>query len=389
MKKHGLGLVVVAGAVLLAAAMVPGMDAKAQQSAATDQVQANEVVLPVTVRDKKGALVTSLKPTDVSLTEDGRAQKIKSFTIQSDQPYLVGLLVQTSRGMDSSRSELRTAADKFVDQMLTGTGAKPNQAFLIHFDREVELLADFTTKPGDIHQELDTLGPTHAANRDRSQGPETSDTEQEEGGERGQHNGASGSRGGTDLYDAIYLAADELMKSKTGRKSLIVFSDGVDRGSKENLTDAIDAADHANLSIYTIYIKGEEERQSNGFPGQGGGRHGGGWPGGGGGYPGGGGGYPGGGRHGGGSGESKPAIDGKKIMEQLANKTGGHYFEVKKKENLNDVYAQIAEELKGQYLLTFTPDKPDPDGGYHKIIVKTNDDNLKVQTREGYYAVVK
>src|SRR5208283_2027483 len=102
--------------------------------------------------------------------------------------------------------------------------------------------------------------------------------------------------GGTQLYDAIFLAADELMKPKDGRKALVVFSDGEDRGSKENLNDAIDAADHANLAVYTVYFKGEQERQTGeGFPG-GGGRRGGGWPGGAGGnYPGGGGGYPGGG----------------------------------------------------------------------------------------------
>ena len=145
------------------------------------------------------------------------------------------------------------------------------------------------------------------------------------------------------------------------------------------------------LPIYTIYFKGEEERQNSGFSPGNSGHHGGGYPGGGGGYPGGGGGYPGGGGHhgGGGGGEPKPAIDGKKIMEQLANRTGGHYFEAKKKDNLNDIYSQISEELRSQYLLTYTPDKPDPDGGYHKIILKTADDNLKVFTREGYFAATK
>jgi VWFA-related protein len=381
-----------------------------QTGSLTLHVQVNEVVLPVTVRDKKGALMNSLKKSDFTLTEDGRPQTIKSFTQQSNLPFLVGLLLDTSRSMESARNDVRSAAGKFVDQMIPGTPAPgagsgagsgaesgvspvpPNQAFLLHFDREVELLVDFTSKPGEIHKELDDLGPTRSASRTQSQGPETSDSDQENGGSsRTSH--TNGSRGGTALYDAIYLAADDVMKSQSGRKALIVFSDGVDRGSKESLNDAIDAADHANLSIYTIYFKGEEERQNNGFPSNGGGHHGGGYPGGGGGgggYPGGGGGgYPGGGGHHGGSGEPKPSVDGKKIMEQLANRTGGHYFEAKKKDNLNDIYAQIGEELRSQYLLTYTPDKPDPDGGYHKIILKTNDDNLKVFTREGYFAPTK
>jgi VWFA-related protein len=363
-----------------------------QTGTTTLHVQVQEVVLPVTVRDKKGVLLTTLKKSDFTLTEDGRPQTIKSFTQQSNLPFLVGLLVDTSRSMDNARNDVRTAAGKFVDQMIPGTPpagtSVTNQAFLLHFDREVELLADFTSKPGDIHKELDDLGPTRAA-RNQSQGPETSDSDDNNGNSG--HSRTTGSRGGTQLYDAIYLAADELMKPKDGRKALIVFSDGVDRGSKESLSDAIDAADHANLSIYTIYFKGEEEKQNNGFPSNGG-HHGGGYPGGGGGgYPGGGGGYPGGGGGGGRrpSGESKPAVDGKKIMEQLANRTGGHYYEAKKKDNLNEIYTQIGEELRSQYLLTYSPDKPDPDGGYHKIVLKTNDADQKAFTREGYFAATK
>ena len=147
------------------------------------------------------------------------------------------------------------------------------------------------------------------------------------------------------------------MKPKDGRKALVVFSDGEDRGSKENLNDAIDAADHANVVVYTIYFKGEQEKQEgSGFPGSGGrrGGMGGGWPGGGGGYPGGGGGYPGGGGGypGGGGGGRRPSsggssIDGKKIMEEIATRTGGRYFEAKKKDNLEDIYNSIAEELRG------------------------------------------
>jgi VWFA-related protein len=179
------------------------------------------------------------------------------------------------------------------------------------------------------------------------------------------------------------------MKPKDGRKALDVFSDGVDRGSKDTLNDAVDSADRANLAVYTIYFKGEQERSQNGFPGSGGrrgGMGGGGYPGGGGGYPGGGGGYPGGGggRRGGGS--SEPGVDGKKIMEKIAERTGGRFFEAKKKDNLDDIYSQIAEELRGQYLLTYTPDVIDKEGGFHKIALKAGKDDLVVVTREGYYA---
>ncbi len=105
---------------------------------------------------------------------------------------------------------------------------------------------------------------------------------------------------------------------------------------------------------------------------------------GGGGYPGGGGGYPGGGRRGGGSEQSQ--VDGKKILEKIAERTGGRFFEAKKKDNLEEIYGQVAEELRGQYLLTYTPDQVDKEGGFHKIVLKASNDSLTVATREGYYA---
>jgi VWFA-related protein len=72
-------------------------------------------------------------------------------------------------------------------------------------------------------------------------------------------------------------------------------------------------------------------------------------------------------------------------MEQIATRTGGRFFEAKKKDNLEEIYGQIAEELRGQYLLTYTPDKVDADGGFHKIALKASNGDLTVVTREGYY----
>jgi VWFA-related protein len=365
------------------AAQKPAQQPASDQPVATLHVQAREVLLPVTVRDKHGALVTNLQKSDFTLTEDGRPQVIKSFTRESNLPFQMGLLVDTSRSVSSAMESERKAADKFVDQMLADpkgasdpAGAKPatasaptgkDQAFLLHFDHEVELLQDFTASRDKLHQEIGEMGPTSRSQDDR-QGPETT-------GDQRDH--SQRARNGTQLYDAIFLASDELMKPKDGRKALLLFSDGVDRGSKETLNESVDAAEHANVTVYTIYFKGEQERSSgNGFPG--GGHHGGmGWPGGG--YPGSGGGYP--GRRG-----DEPSVDGKKIMEQIATRTGGRYFDTKKKEDLAEIYGLIADELHGQYLLSYTPDKVDNDGGYHKIVLKANNGDYTVSTRQGYFA---
>jgi VWFA-related protein len=366
----------------------------------TLKVQAREVILPVTVRDKKGALVTSLRQSDFTLTEDGRAQTIKSFTRETNLPFRLGLLVDTSRSLSSALDAERKAAGKFVDQMLptpnetapkAGPASKSDQAFLIHFDREVELLRDFTDSREKLHHELDEMGPSRPAQSD-NQSPDNSGGTSGNGNPGSDRGGWGGGRGGdssggqshsrgggTQLYDAIFLASDELMKTVEGRKALIVFSDGVDRNSKENLNDAIDAADRAGLAVYTIYFKGEQERTGgSGFPGSGGRRGGMG----GGGYPGGG--YPGGGGQRRGS--EEPQVDGKKIMEKIATRTGGRFFEAKKKDSLDEIYGQIAEELRGQYLLTYTPDLVDKEGGFHKIALKASKDDLTVVTREGYYA---
>lgn len=370
-----------AGGSQLLAAQQPAGD----QSAATLKIQAREVVLPVTVRDKKGALVTSLSIGDFTLTEDSRPQTIKSFTRESNLPFRLGLLVDTSRSVSGALDNERKAAGKFIDAMLpadpkAATPDQKDEAFLIHFDREVEELQGFTNSRAKLHHELDDMGPSRAA-QNSNQGPETSDSDS-----NGDHQ-QTRSRGGTQLYDAIYLACgpDEMLP-KDGRKALVVFSDGVDRGSKETLNDAVDAADRANVAVYTIYFKGEQEGgQNNGYPGQGGrrgGMGGGGYPGGGGGYPGGGGGYPGGRR----GGSTQSAVDGKKIMEKIATRTGARYFEAKGKDKLDEIYAQIAEELRGQYLLTYTPDVVDNEGGFHKIALKANKDDLQVVTREGYFA---
>src|ERR1017187_9125051 len=114
-----------------------------EKPAATLKVQAREVVLPVTVRDKKGALVTSLQVSDFTLTEDSRPQRIKSFTRESSLPFRVGLLVDTSRSVSGALDNERKAASKFVDLMLPAdpkASGQKDEGFLIHFDREVELL---------------------------------------------------------------------------------------------------------------------------------------------------------------------------------------------------------------------------------------------------------
>ncbi|WP_109488062.1 VWA domain-containing protein [Occallatibacter savannae] len=374
-------LLFASASVLLAAQQSPSGNANpapaaqsADKPAHTLRTPGHEVQLAVTVRDKKGALVPTIDKNDFTLTEDGRPQVIQTLTRQSTEPWRLGLLVETARPVGSALEEVRKAATQFVDAMLPAqaSAGSANQLFLIHFDRQVELSEDFTASRDKLHQELDDLSATRERHDD-TEGPETTGEDRDR---------PTRTRNASQLYDAIFLACDELMKNQQGRKAIVVFSDGIDRGSKDTLNDAVDAADRANVAVYTVHMRGQQEEENNGFSRN---RRGGiGFPGGGGGgYPGGGGGYPSGGGQ---RREPKPIVDGKKLMEEIARRTGGHGYEAKKRDDVVPIYKLISEELQGQYVLTYTPDKADTDGGFHKVVVKAEKGDLQVTTREGYYA---
>jgi VWFA-related protein len=348
-----------------------GQSQESRDSVSTISVDVKVVTLPVTVRDKHGALVKDLTKDDFTLQEDGRPQTIKYFSQESNLPLTLGLLVDTSLSQREVLDQERNASRSFLDQMLV---QEKDKAFLIHFDREVELLQDLTHSRDKLQSALDLL-KTPSDDRSRSNDP-NDDSRSSSG-----HGHA-----GTMLYDSIYLASNELMKKQQGRKAVIVLSDGVDSGSKTTLESAIESAQRADTVVYSIYFAGHHEERGE-HRGGGMGRGGGGYPGGG--YPGGGwpggGGPGGGGRRGGGQRPSdEPRVDGKKILERVSKETGGRFFEVSKKQTVGEIYTSIVDELRTQYSMGFTPDKSSS-GGYHHLVLQVKKKDMTVQTREGYY----
>jgi VWFA-related protein len=338
----------------------------------TIPVDVKVVTLPVTVRDKKGKIVRDLTKDDFELQEDSKPQSIRYFSQETNLPLTVGLLVDTSMSERDNIDRERSASRSFLDQMIT----RPvDRAFVIHFDREIELLQDLTSDHAKLEKAVGLIDVQPSV-----ESVPTSD--QGSGSHRGGH-GA-----GTKLYDAIFLACDEITKKQTGRKAIVVLTDGEDRGSQETVNSAIESAQKAETVVYTIYIGGHEDRDS-GFNGPrdddpmdrrypGGGYPGGRYPGGG--YPGGG--YPGGSRY---PRQQDNRPNGKKILQRIAQETGGRYFEAKKKDSVDDIYAQIAEELRTQFMLGYTPPK-DQTSGYHSIQLTAKKKDLAVQTRTGYYS---
>lgn len=306
-----------------------------------------------TVRDKHGDLVSNLGKDDFVLEEDGRPQTIAYFSHQTDLPLALGLLVDTSGSQRRVLSEERSASRGFLDNMVR---EGQDKAFILHFDREVELLQDLTTSHEKLESALDLIEIERPDNDPSSGGPG--------GGQPGSY--PSRVRGGTALYDAIFLASDEVLKKQQGRKAIIVLSDGVDHGSRETLESATATAQRADTIVYSIYFADEEPYQNLGGFGRPRG------------------GYGGGGRRGSPQPFPEERPDGKKILMQISAETGGRLFEVSRKQPMDQIYRQIEAELRSQYSLGYSPD-PATETGYHKLRLTAKQKDMLVQARQGYY----
>jgi VWFA-related protein len=345
----------------------PGSPASVERAPSKIAVQVKTVSVLATVRDKHGKIISNLSKDDFSVEEDGRPQTINYFARESDLALRLGLLVDTSLSQRNVLGQERSASYSFLDHLLR---QDKDLAFIIHFDKDVELLQDFTPSRPKLQAALQTLqtpqfeGGSRGGNAGGNGGGGPSDS-----GSGGSSGRASHHRGaGTLLYDAIFLASDELMSKQQGRKALIILSDGVDHGSKEALAEAIEAAQRSDTVVYSILFKDDE---SHGYPG--------------GGMTGGRGPYGGGGHHGGGRYPQEDRPDGKKILQQISKATGGQLYEVSKKETVDKIYAEIEEELRNQYSLGYAPDR-DTGAGYHKIQLTTRNKDQIVQARDGYYS---
>lgn len=329
-----------AGGLLLARAQNPPSQDPPRQDQApnsdqTIRVDVDLVNILFTVRAKKGGqLIPNLEKNNFSVAEDGKPQTIQRFTRETDLPLTLGLLIDISASQERLIEIERQAASQFFTTVIR----KKDEAFVISFGKNTELLQDYTNSPRQLTASLNDLrGDGQSPMMGRSPVPVNSGPIPQMGTPKG-----------TLLYDAIYLASNEKLKSEVGRKAMILITDGGDQGSTYTLRQAVEAAQRSDSIIYSIYYV------DHGF------------------YSGGRGFMIGGGDEGG--------------LKKMSEETGGHVFSVSNKHPLSEIFQEIQDELRNQYSIGYSSTNPARDGTFRRLEIKTDNGDYKVQARNGYYA---
>jgi VWFA-related protein len=278
-----------------------------------------------TVRDRKGQLVDNLDKASFEIRENGKVQPIVNFSKDNNLPLTVGVLFDSSISQERVLPAERDAADLFFRTFLKPTDA----AFLIRFDSQVELLQDVTGSIQHLREGLEGI---------RVHAPPPSSTGPFPGG---------GFVGGTHLNDAVFLAAEDVLKHEAGRKALILITDGQDQGSKVSLDRAIEAAQRTDAMLYSILFYDSAAYGSVYGP---------------------------------------AGYSGTAVLGKMAQQTGGRMFRADNDEQLRMAFDEISRELRTLYSIGYSPTNTAQDGSYRKIDVRVKAGGMRVQARKGYYA---
>jgi VWFA-related protein len=287
----------------------------------TLKINVNLVNVYFSVRDKNG-YITNLHKDDCTIYEDKNLQKTKNFTQEKNLPLTIGILLDTSGSQMNVLPLEQQSGAEFLKDVLT----PKDEAFLISFDINVNLLADYTNSPREIKRSIDSA----VINTGAGTGSVT----------------GNGTPRGTLLFDAVYLAAHDKLRQEAGRKILVLLTDGGDQGSQETLKTATEAAQKANAIIYVILIADRGFYSGNGM-----------------------------------------SFSGDADMERLARDTGGRVINVGNNgKKLQEAFDQIQDELRTQYLASYTPTNPKIDNTFRTLNI-TCQQGQKIQARKGYYAM--
>ncbi len=272
--------------------------------------------------DKKGRPITDVRKEEVQVLEDGKPQEIFSFERQLEAPLTIALLIDISGSQEETIGIEREAASRFFAKVL-----RPDKdlACVITFAKEVTLEQNLTGSIAALDRALDRARVSPYSAFGRGGTAPTNPT-----------------AGGTSLYDAIYLAADDVLKREAGRRVVILLTDGEDTTSLYNKEAAIERAWRSEVIVYGIGI-GDPSIQ--------------------------------------------PVNTG--VLDKLSKETGGRTFEPRSNETLDKAFEEIQNDLRQQYVVSYAPSNTTRDGSFRKIAVSIAGErgkDLKLRFRRGYYA---
>ncbi len=280
------------------------------------RVQVNQVNVFATVRDKHKSIVTGLTKDDFQVYEDGQLQEITDFSAETNLPITLGMLIDTSGSEYYMLSSEKDAGSRFFGRILR----KGDLGLVMSFDTDIDLLADFTDDKGVLNRALNRAQINIPGGGSiTTQGPLP-----------------TSGNGGTNFYDAVYLAAHDKLSGEAGRKAVVVLTDAEDTGSKLKLQDAVEAAQRTDTVVHILLVAEDGGDQT--------------------------------------------------VAKRLTDETGGRMIVVRNEKNLEAAFDQISEELRFQYTLGYTPSNKSHDGGYRKIKVDMKNKDYSALARRGYYA---
>jgi Ca-activated chloride channel homolog len=300
----------------------------------TITVSTTEVLLPVTVRDPAGTLVTDLTQKDFRIFEDGREQPLTDLALRK-VPVDVVLMVDASSSVASNLDDFRRAVEEFAERL-----APEDRVSLVKFDDRVELLQDWTQSRVQLRRSLRRINPGVF----------------------------------TRFYDALLLSAREQFQSTQRRHAIVVLTDGIDsRRGMASLETAVGALLQAGVNVYAIsnteIERARKRRELDTLLA---------------------------------SGSSAAAFNGLRIgdlreglrvldvseqnLERLADVTGGRMFKPQSFANLDGVYREVAEDLRSQYSIYYSPQNKTRDGRFRRVRVEIRNPSLRAKTRIGYFA---
>lgn len=288
----------------------------------------NLVDVLFTVLNRRNKLVPDLEKGDFKIFDGKTAQEIRYFSRQTDLPLRIGMLLDTS---NSIRDRIKFEQDASVNFLFSVLRHNKDEAFAMTFDDEPQIVQSFT---GDAGALRDQIVRTRAG-------------------------------GGTAIYDAIYEACVKQLshpprppgdQPDVVRRVMILISDGEDNLSTHTRSDAIEMAQRTSVVIYTISTSTQWVSLSETNPSK--------------------------------TGDRKYHLtDGDKILQDLAEETGGRAFFPYHVDDLDQSFQDIGDELRNQYSIAYIPTNYVVDGRYHKIRIEVPEHKgYQVRARRGYYA---